>query len=213
MRAEWLNSSRININNVEAGIVPLLESQVSKFLAEPVSTGSLKACECFDLAMLKDDLSQNTDWVLPVEDAEEHPDRLILCPWLVQTNGYPRLMGMVDKDLDDKCWKSYPKTVLIHGTKDMAVPYQSSLDAVRIIGMCFVIPNLLNCNEMHSYIENWESGTNILPGPHPAKLFTVEGQPHAFDVQLFLGDPGLKEVEEAWDAVESIVKEDARTSV
>jgi hypothetical protein len=39
-----------------------------------------------------------------------------------------------------------------------------------------------------------------------AELFVVEGKGHAFDEPLYLGDPDLKEVEAAWDALEGKVK-------
>jgi hypothetical protein len=39
-----------------------------------------------------------------------------------------------------------------------------------------------------------------------AELFVVEGKGHAFDEPLFLGDPDLREVEAAWDALEGKVE-------
>ena len=38
------------------------------------------------------------------------------------------------------------------------------------------------------------------------QLFTAPGQPHAFDAELFLGDPGLAVVEEAWRALDKLVE-------
>jgi hypothetical protein len=43
-------------------------------------------------------------------------------------------------------------------------------------------------------------------GPTPAKLFIAQGQNHGFDGALFLGDPRLTVVEEAWAALDDIVK-------
>ena len=75
----------------------------------------------------------------------------------------------------------------------------------------------IGCSEGYRYVgfvcERDLSWLISFLGPHPTQLFTVDGKGHAFEQHLFLGDPGLKEVEEAWAAVEKIVKEDAKTSV
>jgi len=135
MQYEMFKSSRISIFGVGPSTTPLPESEISQFLAEPVTTGSMHAHHCFDLEMLDDDLNENKSWVWPEDDTGGSLGRLLLYQWLVQTNAYPGLMGMVDKNLDDDSWKNYPKTVLVHGNKDVDAPYQGSLDAVRIIGM------------------------------------------------------------------------------
>jgi hypothetical protein len=44
-------------------------------------------------------------------------------------------------------------------------------------------------------------------GPEDVQLFTALGKNHAWDVPLFLGDPELKVVEEAWKALDKIVAE------
>jgi hypothetical protein len=44
-------------------------------------------------------------------------------------------------------------------------------------------------------------------GPEDVKLFTARGKNHAWDVPLFLGDPELDVVEEAWRALDKVVAE------
>jgi hypothetical protein len=39
-----------------------------------------------------------------------------------------------------------------------------------------------------------------------SKFFSVPGEPHAWDTQLYLGDPRLRIVEEAWDELERVVQ-------
>ena len=38
-------------------------------------------------------------------------------------------------------------------------------------------------------------------------MFTATGKAHAWDMPLFLGDPDLEVVEEAWKALDEIVAE------
>ncbi len=46
-------------------------------------------------------------------------------------------------------------------------------------------------------------------GSTPPKRFVVPGAGHGFDMTLFVGDPGLFIVEDAWKALDEIVKERA----
>lgn len=38
-----------------------------------------------------------------------------------------------------------------------------------------------------------------------AQLFTAIGKKHGWDMLLFLEDPGLKKVEEAWEGLDEII--------
>ncbi|KAH8589743.1 hypothetical protein B0O99DRAFT_636504 [Bisporella sp. PMI_857] len=87
--------------------------------------------------MLLENFSENKEWVRPEYDegkGELDLPRVALFPWFIQTNQYPVLMEGVDRGLEHEGWKSYPKTVLVHGDQDVDAPYQGALDAVGIIG-------------------------------------------------------------------------------
>jgi hypothetical protein len=42
-------------------------------------------------------------------------------------------------------------------------------------------------------------------GPEKSKLFIAEGKGHLYDEGLFLGDPDLAEIEEAWAALDAFM--------
>jgi len=131
----FFTSSRVHVYGGGTG-EPMHESQISHFLTEPVTTGHTSPHDAFDIGCLSEDYSENKDWVRPDEVQTGLP-RVALFPWFLQTNRYPELLGDVDRGLEDERWKAYPKTVLIHGDKDVDAPYQGSLDAKSVIGMFF----------------------------------------------------------------------------
>ncbi|KUJ10806.1 alpha/beta-hydrolase [Mollisia scopiformis] len=159
---------------------PLLQSQIQHFLDEPENCGYTTPAHQFDRSCLLQDLNPSPDWKKPeeaVEDKERLP-RDTLYFWLLQNNLYPELMKGFDKSLsDEEAWKGYTRTVIVHGDEDDMVPYQASVDVASVIG------------------------------PVTVKLFTVKGKKHAFDSGLYLGDPDLELVEEAWRALDEIVRE------
>ncbi|KAF7867164.1 hypothetical protein EAF04_005248 [Stromatinia cepivora] len=80
-----------------------------------------------------------------------------------------------DQGLESDLWKGFGKTIIVHGDRDEFLPHYMAKQAVDVIG------------------------------PENAQLFTAIDKTHAWDYPLFLGDPELKVVEEAWKALDEIV--------
>ncbi|KAE9370886.1 alpha/beta-hydrolase [Stipitochalara longipes BDJ] len=172
----FFNSSKIM---GPPGKAPMQQAQIQAFLDEAASIGSTPNSRAFHSSSLNSNLSRNLEFVMPKdEEGKGGLERLALVPWYIQTNAYSKkeMLGEVDKKLGDERWKDFPGTVLVHGEKDVVVPYELDVELSKVIG------------------------------PTPAKLFTAKGQNHNFEVPLFLGDPGLAVVEEAWAALDEIVK-------
>ncbi|TGO24261.1 hypothetical protein BPAE_0107g00080 [Botrytis paeoniae] len=105
----------------------------------------------------------------------EFEDRSSLFLWLVQENKLPEMWKGVDQGLESEVWEGFGKTIIVHGDQDELIPYYMAKQAVNVIG------------------------------PHDAQLFTAIGRKHGWDMPLFLGDPGLREIEEAWESLDEIV--------
>jgi len=158
------------------GPEPYKKVQFEKFLIEPVSTGSTPSEDAFSLECLSADGSRNPDYLQPkAAEMSSELQRAYLYDWLVQENQYPDLVREVDKGPSDPSWSNYPPTIMIHGDVDEDVPMELSQMMIGTIG------------------------------PTPAKLYIASGQPHNFDEGLFLGDPALSIVEDAWKALDAII--------
>ncbi|ESZ97254.1 hypothetical protein SBOR_2377 [Sclerotinia borealis F-4128] len=105
----------------------------------------------------------------------ELEDRSLVFLWLVQENKLPELWQGLDKGLESDAWKGFGKTIVVHGDQDELIPYYMAKEALDVIGS------------------------------EDSQLFTAVGKGHAWDMSLFLGDPELKAVEEAWKALDEIV--------
>ncbi|KAF7937935.1 uncharacterized protein EAE97_007731 [Botrytis byssoidea] len=105
----------------------------------------------------------------------EFEDRSSLFLWLVQENKLLTLWKGVDQGLEREAWEGFVKTIVAHGDQDELIPYYMAKRALGVVGL------------------------------HDAQLFTAIGKKHFWDMPLFLGDPGLKEVEEAWKALDEII--------
>ena len=70
------------------------------------------------------------------EEGKSGFERMALVLWFIQTNAYPEkaLLGIVDKGLGEEGWKDFPGTVLVHGDKDVVVPYELSVELSKVIG-------------------------------------------------------------------------------
>ncbi|PQE22844.1 Endomembrane 70 protein [Rutstroemia sp. NJR-2017a BBW] len=104
-------------------------------------------------------------------------DRSSLYYWLVQENKLPEMWADVDPGWDSSALKDFGKTIIVHGDEDEVVPYYMAEKFVSI------------------------------NSPEDVQLFTALGKNHAWDVPLFLGDPELNVVEEAWRALDKVVAE------
>jgi hypothetical protein len=100
----------------------------------PRSAGRTPPEIAFHAESLLDDGSVNPDFQKPVS-ANEINEPYFLYNWLVQENALPPLLSDIDIPYDSSAWKNYPKTIIIHGTNDDVVPYQSAIDLLQAIGM------------------------------------------------------------------------------
>ncbi|TGO86816.1 hypothetical protein BPOR_0274g00070 [Botrytis porri] len=105
----------------------------------------------------------------------EFEDRSSLFLWLVQENKLSELWKSVDQGLESEVWIGFGKTIIVYGDQDELIPYYMAKQGVDVIGL------------------------------HDAQLFTAIGRKHGWDMPLFLGDPGLKEIEEALEALDEII--------
>ncbi|THV54120.1 hypothetical protein BGAL_0034g00410 [Botrytis galanthina] len=105
----------------------------------------------------------------------EFEERSSLFLWIVQENGLPTLCKSIDQGFGSEVWKGFGKAIIVHGDQDELIPYYMAKQAVDVIGA------------------------------HDAQLFTAIGKKHGWDMSLFLGDPGLEKVEEAWEALDEII--------
>lgn len=113
------------------------QAQIQAFLDEPAIIGSTPNSRAFHTSSLNSDLSRNLEFVMPKdEEGKNGFERMALVLWFIQNNVYPEkdMLGSVDKGLSDEGWKDFPGTVLVHGDKDMVVPYELSIDVSKIIG-------------------------------------------------------------------------------
>ncbi|KAE9362882.1 hypothetical protein N431DRAFT_490327 [Stipitochalara longipes BDJ] len=105
--------------------------------------------------------------------------RDVLFVYLNQINRYPEMAKGLDTPINDPGWKNFTPTIVVQGDADPVISLKHSENMGSIIG------------------------------PTPPKRFVVPGAGHGFDMTLFVGDPGLVIVEDAWKALDEVVKERA----
>ena len=133
-------------SNVILGEAPMTYDQVEHLYNEPLSCGSTEPAYRFHPECLLPDLSANVVWKKPEEGISISKERVeLLYRWFLQNNIYPDLTEPIEKPLDDEAWKHYPPTIIIHGDKDKAAPYDCSLRVAAVIGKS--IFNIAFCGE------------------------------------------------------------------
>jgi hypothetical protein len=125
---EFWNSNHI------IGDAPIQHSEVAHFLEAPMSAGRTPPDMAFYPESLLDDGSLNPDFQVPL-DTDGVAEPAFLYAWLVQENGLPPLVSDIEIPYSSPAWRFYPKTIIIHGTNDEVVPYQSATDLFNAIGI------------------------------------------------------------------------------
>lgn len=114
---------------------PIPYSHISHFLSEPMTSGSTPKSIAFNAASLLLTGEINPDYVWPEpEDIDWDRIRPVLYNYFVQENMFSDMLKDVDHSLTSKSWKSFPDTIMIHGTIDEMVPYSCSRNLVDAIG-------------------------------------------------------------------------------
>jgi hypothetical protein len=127
-KAEFWNSNHI------IGNTRISNTEVIRYLEAPMSAGRTPPEMTFHPESLLDNGSINPDFQKPL-NVEGDTEPAFLYNWMVQENALPPLLSDIDIPFSSPAWKNYPKTIIIHGTNDEVVPYQSAIDLLRAIGM------------------------------------------------------------------------------